>query len=138
LTAELGPGGIANGTAEPDVTDKPSDVQVLDRQLAVGLGELGRGLMEEAATLVHDPGVIARKAPCRPGSIAGPWCGSREGSRGTPQPSQSPYQRLGSVEAADFDAVCGRGDREHGEAPIDAHPVNLQAVGAAGMASFSV
>jgi hypothetical protein len=42
------------------------------------------------------------------------------------------------VEAADFDTVGRRGDCEDGEASIDAHPVNLVAVGTAGVASCSV
>jgi hypothetical protein len=42
------------------------------------------------------------------------------------------------MEAADFVAVGGSSNREHGEPPVDAHPVILLAVGASGMASFAV
>jgi hypothetical protein len=67
----LGPSRVADGASKVAIRHEIGYGEVLDDQLAVGLGEMAGDLMKEASACVEDAGVLADKPPGRFGPVVG-------------------------------------------------------------------
>jgi hypothetical protein len=135
LATEVGPGGIPNGAGKAGVADESRDIEILDHQLGVGLGELARDLVQEAPALIGDAGVLTGQSTDCLDAITGSSFGARHGSRAPLQPTKPASQRLWRLKAANHDTLGGGGYGKHAKAAVDADPTAVPTAGTPRVAS---